>query len=151
MKIRELEERDFKGLCSLILNVYDEMPYATNFESRPDSAKLESLMSKKLEGMRDRSMVDFVAIKNDEIIGDCEITKSTESGGVIGIIVGRAHRRKGVGRRLVDRCIEKARLHKMLEVYAEIDDRNTGAAAFFERCGFKEQEGEGSLVMVRSI
>ena len=151
MEIRELEEKDYKGLCSLVLQVYDEVPYATSFEKRPDEQQLSELMQRKLEGMRSRTVVDFVAVEGDRVVADCEIVKSTETGGLIGILVAGDRRRKGLGRRLVERCAEKARLLKMLEVYAEIDDRNAGAAEFFSRCGFREQEGEDALIMIRNI
>ncbi len=151
MQIRELEEKDFGSLRALILSVYDEMPYATTFASRPGGEELDSLMRRKLEGMRESRVADLVAVEGGEIVADCEITKSTESGGVIGIIVAKEHRRRGLGRRLVEKCAAKARQHKMLEVYAEMDDRNEGAAAFFSKCGFREQEGEDELIMVRSL
>jgi RimJ/RimL family protein N-acetyltransferase len=151
MQVRELEERDFTSLCELILQVYDEMPYATTFGKRPSDEELEELMRRKLEGMRDRTRIDFVATLNDRVVADCEITKTTDAGGLIGIIVAKEQRRRGIGKRLVEKCAAKARLQKMLEVYAEIDDRNEGAARFFSRCGFREQEGEDKLVMVRNL
>jgi len=151
MQIRELEEKDFEGLCALILQVYDEMPYATTFEKRPDRDMLSELMRRKLEGMRNKTVVDFVAVEGNRVIADCEIAKSTETGGVIGIIVAKDKRRRGLGRRLVEKCLEKAKLQKMLEVYAEIDERNEGAESFFAKCGFEEQEGEDKLVMVRAL
>ncbi len=151
MQIRELEEADFDSLSELILKVYDEMPYATTFEKRPSAETLSALMRRKLEGMRNRTLADFVAVEGGKVVADCEIVKTTDSGGLVGILVARDHRKKGLGRRLVEKCADRAKLYKMLEVYAEIDERNDGAAAFFSRCGFREQEGEDSLVMVRSL
>ncbi len=151
MQIRELEEGDFGSWSSLILSVYDEIPFATTFEKRPSADELAALMKKKLEGMRDRTVVDFVAVDNGGVVADCEIAKSTETGGLIGILVAREQRRGGIGRRLIEKCADRAKLYKMLEVYAEIDDRNEGAAAFFAACGFREQDGEDSLTMIRNL
>ncbi|MCL5239494.1 MAG: GNAT family N-acetyltransferase [Candidatus Marsarchaeota archaeon] len=151
MQIREPDEGDFAGLAALILRIYDEIPFATTFSARPSTEELESIMRKKLDGMRGRTVADLIAIDNGQVIADCEIAKTTDAGGMIGIIVDKAHRGKGLGRRLVERCADKARLFKMLEVYAEVDDRNEGAARFFSRCGFREQEGEESLVLIRHL
>jgi N-acetylglutamate synthase-like GNAT family acetyltransferase len=151
MKIRELEEGDFAGLSELILAVYDETPYATTFGRRPSAAELDGLMQKKIQGVRDGNVVDFVAVDAGKVVADCEIVKATETGGVLGIIVSKEHRGRGTGRSLLERSLEKAREIKMREVYTEIDDRNAGAAAFFARCGFKEQEGERPLTMVRTL
>lgn len=151
MEIRELEEGDFKGLCALILEIYDEAPYATTFDSRPGEEELESLMRRKIEGMRSRTLADLVAVEGGRVVADCEIVKATETGGVIGIIVAKDHRRRGVGKRLVEKCSEKARLLKMREVYAEVDDKNQNAIDFFSSCGFREQEGEDTLTMLKAL
>lgn len=151
MKIRELEEGDFAGLSELILTVYDETPYATTFERRPSAAELEELMRKKIQGLRDKSIVDFVAVDGGKVVADCEIVKATDTGGILGIIVAKEYRGRGTGRTLLERSLEKAKEIKMLEVYTEIDERNESAVAFFAGCGFKEQQGEKPLTMVRVL
>jgi N-acetylglutamate synthase-like GNAT family acetyltransferase len=151
MKIKELEERDFAGLSELVLQVYDEMPYAMTFEHRPSQQELAELMQKKIQGMRDRTLVDLVAVEGERVVADCEIVKSTESGGTVGIIVAKDHRRRGIGKRLIERSSEKAKELKMLEVYAEIDERNESAGSFFANCGFKEQVEGRELIMVKSL
>lgn len=151
MKIRELEEKDFASLSELILQVYDEAPYATTFGHRPSGQELSELMQKKVQGMRDKKIVDLVAVDGERVVADCEIAKSTETGGVVGIIVAKDRRKKGIGKRLMERCAAKAKELRILEIYAEIDERNEPVASFFAKCGFKEQVGESGLVMLRNL
>lgn len=151
MKIRELEEKDLASLPQLVLSVYDEAPYATTFEHRPTQQELAELMQRKIRGMRDRLLADFVALDGERIIADCEIVKSTDAGGAVGIIVAKEYRKHGIGRKLIERCAEKAKELKMLEIYAEVDERNEAVEAFFAKCGFREQVESKELVMVRDL
>ena len=151
MKIRELEEKDFESLSKLILSVYEDTPSALTFEGRPSAAQLDELMRKKAEGLRNKSIVDLVAVEGGRVVGDCEIVKTTGSGGTIGIIVDEAYRERGLGQKLLERSVEKAREIKVLEVYAEIDADNEEAVEFFAKCGFREQVEGNGLVMVRNL
>ncbi len=150
--IRELEAKDFESLRALILSVYDESPSATTFDARPGPEKLGELMQKKLEGMKDGSVVDFVIEEEGEVIADCEIARNDYNEGLVGIIVSKNHRRKGLGRELLETALGKAAYSKIFSAFAEIKNGNKKAGIFFRKCGFEEAEKKpGSVIMKKLL
>jgi GNAT superfamily N-acetyltransferase len=63
--------------------------------------------------------------------------------------VRRAHRRRGVGRALVDEMFDWSRDHGLDEVWVLAD--NPGAEAFYAACGFRrgEDDEQGVLMLAR--
>jgi diamine N-acetyltransferase len=54
------------------------------------------------------------------------------------VVVGRAHRRQGIGRRLMDEAVAWGRGHGAVEVVLTTWVGNAGAQAFYERLGYRE-------------
>ena len=75
----------------------------------------------------------FVAVTGDgEIIGCAALEiYSPKLAEIRSLAVSREAQGLGVGRRLVNACVERARLRKVLEVMAI-----TSSDAFFQSCGF---------------
>ncbi|MBL8146016.1 MAG: GNAT family N-acetyltransferase [Anaerolineae bacterium] len=75
----------------------------------------------------------FVAATGDgEIIGCAALEiYSPKLAEIRSLAVSREAQRLGVGRRLVNACVERARLRKVLEVMAI-----TSSDSFFQSCGF---------------
>ena len=75
----------------------------------------------------------FVAVTADgEIIGCAALEiYSPKLAEIRSLAVSREAQRLGVGRRLVNACVERARLRKVLEVMAI-----TSSDSFFQSCGF---------------
>lgn len=75
----------------------------------------------------------FVAVTGDgEIIGCAALEiYSPKLAEIRSLAVSREAQRLGVGRRLVNACVERARLRKVLEVMAI-----TSSDSFFQSCGF---------------
>lgn len=48
------------------------------------------------------------------------------------------YRSKGVGRKLMDKCIEWARKNKYDKAYVNSYSRNVGALNFYKKCGYRE-------------
>lgn len=152
MKIREPEREDLPGLLRLIRLVYEESPIATTFTSRPTDMEIAALISRKIEGVKKSGLVDLVAVSGKRIIADSEIVRTEDGDGLVGIIVAKKSRRKGVGRMLLKKCAEKARASGISRIRAEINSQNDGAIAFFSKCGFRNRlENEGKVIMTKAL
>ena len=80
-----------------------------------------------------------VAVADGRLVGILHVEASRHGFGVIGMLVHRDWRGRGVGSALLREAISRAReagLHKLcLEVFAH----NTAAIALYRRCGFAEE------------
>ena len=152
MEIRNFSRDDREELSDLITSVYDESPIFTTYASRPSRDALFELSGRKETGLRGGYLVDLVATHQGRVIANCELMKKGDEEAVIGIIIAGEHRRKGLGRRLVEKCVEGARSFGVRRIYAEINRGNKGAVFFFSKCGFKDHEARGEVkVMAREI
>ena len=102
----------------------------------------------------------FVSITGDRISGILIGRKVGEEGEILNLAVRPKERRKGEGRRLVERLLEGYRLGEVSRVFLEVRESNSGAMAFYERLGFHavgrrkayyQQPREDALVMERGL
>ncbi|MGC8710685.1 MAG: GNAT family N-acetyltransferase [Candidatus Micrarchaeia archaeon] len=135
MEIKELEASDLAGIFSLITDIYDENPMATWFSSRPTVEMIESLLGYKLIKITEKEAVDYVATEDNRVIGECEVIKDQYSNGWLGIIVSAAFRSNGIGKKLLGKAIDRAKIIGIKNLFAEVA-RNNSAINFFLKNGF---------------
>jgi len=151
MEIRELRDADRQSLSLLIARVYKEMPDSMNFSKEPSAQEIEGHVRAKLAGLRSRSLVDMVALEDGSVIADCEIVRRGAAG-VVGIIIADEYRNRGVGRKLLEACMQEAAGIGLRIVYAEIMRTNASAVAFFSGMGFKEHAlGNEKVALSRTL
>jgi ribosomal protein S18 acetylase RimI-like enzyme len=82
----------------------------------------------------------FVALSGDEVIGWCDILPQRLEGfthcGGLGMGVREDSRRRGIGTRLVDRTIRKAKEKGLERIELEVFASNTPAIKLYEKVGF---------------
>jgi len=151
MKIREIRQTDADSLSDLILAVYEESSFATTFDSKPSREELGELVKKKVIGSCNGHVIDFVAIEKGAVVADCELVSEGSGSGMIGILVSKQHRRKGIGSELVKKCCDEAKMHGLRVIRAEIKKQNGVAMVFFSKCGFTDYADGEVRVMVKKL
>jgi GNAT superfamily N-acetyltransferase len=100
-------------------------------------------------------VLHWVAEEDDVVMGDllCHVLPLPYRGGtellLYSIGVRHAHRRRGIGRALVDEMFRWARDNRIDEVWVLAD--NGDAEAFYAACGFRlgESDEQGVLMLAR--
>ena len=132
-----MEKKDFKGLFSLVLAIYDEIPESLNFKSRPDAELFSLVFANKISALEADAAVDLVAEDDGLIAGNCEIVRIGDDSGVLGIVVGKRHRRTGIGSAMLKKACADAASIGMRRIIAEISPGNKTAVKFLEANGWK--------------
>ena len=90
------------------------------------------LLPRTRDELEDLAQHGFVAIGNDRILGFAALEiYSTKLAELRSLAVSPEFQGLGVGKALVNACIERARQHNVFEVMAI-----TSSEEFFQRCGF---------------
>ncbi len=148
VRVRDLRWEDFEPLCEAYYLLYDERergePHGIHlFRDRPglsDEVRwFESLYRRAIEG----EIVVVVGEVGGRAVGNCTVgpvgtTRNSEAGhvGVLGVLVHRDHRGRGVGTALLDAAIARCR-GKFELVRLSVFATNVRAKALYERLGFR--------------
>lgn len=138
MEIRNLEKADFSSVFRLVKGVYEEVPISMWFKEAPDEDTFRNIFDQKISGVELGEIVDLVAIDNDSLIAECEIVSRGEGLGVVGLLVSRDYRKKGIGGSLLGESIRRAKEMEMKRLYAEVSMENKAAIEFLEEWGFRQ-------------
>ena len=98
-------------------------------------AKRKAVLERSLNYIYEHIRDYWVFIRKDKIIGACSlhVIGWDELGEVKSLVVDRRYHKKGIGKILVNACIEEAKALKVNKVFAL-----TFAPGFFRKCGFKK-------------
>jgi RimJ/RimL family protein N-acetyltransferase len=92
-----------------------------------------------------RDVAQFVAVDNDQaqVVGWCDIFPREEAGfthaGRLGMGVVAGHRGKGIGRRLLEATLIKARAAGLTRIELEVFSSNHAAIALYQKFGFTQE------------
>jgi ribosomal protein S18 acetylase RimI-like enzyme len=136
MEIRSLDFPDFEGLFSLVSGVYEDSPLAMWFISKPERESFRAIFGHKIAGIVEKNVVDLVAVEEGRIIGECEIVRRNGEIGILGIIISKDHRRRGIGGILFSEASKKAEDIRIYKIRAEVAESNGGAMIFLSKKGF---------------
>lgn len=85
----------------------------------------------------------FVAIENGAVVGYLDVTCSFEENEVFDLLVQKEHRRKGYGRKLLAKALERNKPNGMMLL---VDIENEPAIHLYESMGFEKAEHQNSIV-----
>lgn len=137
--IRPIHEDDAAELIGLLRSVAEEKKYIT----------LEIITwneKKQKEIIKDYNGIDslmLVAECNGKIVGMVDIRRGrylkTHHVAEIGICILKGYRRKGIGKKLMERAIEWAKKMGVMKAEVEVFATNKAAIALYKRLGFEEE------------
>lgn len=140
MRLRPAKREDIKEMVNVYLESYRGLEeYAYN---HPDDvqAYLDWLFRRDAEGI-------WLAQDCGQVVGFVAGDRrwfSKREGKVVGalheLVVLPAHRRKGIGRSLVERAFEHFRDRALDTVELWVGDENRPAMSFYKRLGFQERD-----------
>ena len=127
MKIRKFQKSDKDSLIKLWQTVFpDDPPH-----NQPSAV---------IEAKLDVDDLIFVAESNGAIIGACMAGYDGHRGWLYAVAVDPAHRRKGIGEKLVKHAIQALRELGCIKVNLQIRSTNTEVAAFYKSLGFSVED-----------
>ncbi|MDE1768850.1 MAG: GNAT family N-acetyltransferase [Candidatus Micrarchaeota archaeon] len=116
---------------------YDDYPFAMWFDEKPGKGEIDRIFYNKINGMHSGLLADFVAEDSGRIVGECETAKTYGDWGIVGIIVRKEYKKRGIGKRLLDESITAAKQIGIGRLGAEVMKTNVEALNFFMINGFK--------------
>jgi RimJ/RimL family protein N-acetyltransferase len=135
VKIASISERYIEGYHRCLDSVARERRYLGFVQAPPLESSREFVLSNIQNGVP-----MFVALKGDKVVGWCDISPGKREGlthcGTLGMGLLRDHRRHGIGTRLMESTISKAKARGMERVELEVYASNTPAISLYEKFGF---------------
>lgn len=90
-----------------------------------------------------RGHAQFVAVEQGTVVGWCDILPNHRPGfehsGSVGMGVLREWRGKGLGKALLEACIQKASANGLTRIELEVYSDNTAAIALYRKLGFVDE------------
>lgn len=133
--VREAGSADIPAMVELLGELF-----ALEEDFQPDSDRqfrgLEALLADSSTGRA------WVAVVDGQVAGMCtlQVLVSTAEGGRVGlvedVVVAKAYRGRGVGRKLVEALGRWSARHGLLRLQLLADRDNAGALGFYERLGW---------------
>ena len=127
MKIRKFQDSDKAALIDL---------WQTVFPDDPPHNKPSSVIGAKLN-------VDdliFIAQSEGELVGACMAGYDGHRGWLYAVAVAPAHRRKSVGKLIVQHTLQSLKELGCIKVNLQIRSTNTEVAAFYQSLGFTVED-----------
>jgi [ribosomal protein S18]-alanine N-acetyltransferase len=133
--VRPMSTEDLEQTLDLRAEVAAERRYI-GAEAPIDRAGDEARWRARLLDSDDGAM--FVAVAGGRVIGNASLVGSGPA--ELGMTVARGWRRRGVGRALLEACLEWARHHRVHKISLQVWPDNDAAIHLYEGYGF-EREG----------
>ena len=129
MHVRPTRDEDRRACAQLYADVAEERSYIGG-EPPVDVEKRAETWS--IEG-------DFVAEADGEIVGNLHLQATHHGFGIIGMMVSRDWRGRGVGSALMEAAIAWAREQKLHKLTLDVFAHNESAIALYKKFGFVEE------------
>jgi RimJ/RimL family protein N-acetyltransferase len=130
-----IAEKHIESYYECLDSVARERRYLAFVKAPPKESVREYVLSNI-----EKETPQFVAMKENEVIGWCDITPMGREGfrhcGELGMGVRNGFRRMGVGTRLVDQTIQKTKEQGIERVELEVFGSNIPAIRLYEKMGF---------------
>lgn len=123
------------GFREALDSVARERAYLAQVEA-PSLEWASSFVAKNIQS----DYAQFVAIDSGAVVGWCDIIPSSRPGfghsGTVGMGVIKGWRHKGLGKALLDACLQKSRKNGLTRIELEVYASNQSAIALYNQFGF---------------
>jgi ribosomal protein S18 acetylase RimI-like enzyme len=131
-----IEEKHVGGFHDALDSVCRERRYLARLQAPPVEAARAFVLRNIAAGVP-----QFVALDGEKVVGWCDICPSDKDTnrhcGTLGMGVIAGYRHQGIGTRLLERTIARAREIGLERVELEVYESNTAAAALYKKVGFQ--------------
>lgn len=144
--IRDACESDLPSLGAAMVRIQNTQMEAYPEIFRPFSA--EEAVQHLARLLEESTAVVRVAVSSDTVVGhvvlsirtrpESMFTPSQRTGYIAQIEVEREYRRRGIGRMLLQDCVQIATARNLSRVELDVWSYNSSAQAFFRRCGYRD-------------
>lgn len=139
MEIRPIQEKDAPAFHAAVDQVARERRYLAMLEAPP----LEQTEKFVAESVK-RDWAQFVAVEGATVLGWCDAipgqaARGTAHVATLGVGVIHSHRGQGIGRKLIDAAIAKARDQGIEIIELSVQGSNARAIALYRKMGFVEE------------
>ncbi|MGH6858770.1 MAG: GNAT family N-acetyltransferase [Phyllobacterium sp.] len=133
--IRPFESKDLEGFHSALDTVARERRYLTLLQAPPiEECRLF------VEALLENNSPQFVALSHDKVVGWCDIKRlpfqTHAHRGGLGMGILASHRGKGIGLRLIQAAIAKAKQVGIKRIELGVHADNIPALSLYEKVGF---------------
>ena len=139
IKIEPISEERIESYHQCLDSVASERLHLAFVEAPPLDSTRDFVLSNIA-----RDVPQLVAVRGDEVVGWCDISPMRFEGfthcGRLGMGVHKGFRRRGIGQRLVDQTIAKAKQQGIERIELEVFASNVPAISLYKKVGF-EVEG----------
>lgn len=134
-EIIPIREEHLESFWSAVDSVAREHNYLAFLEGPPIHTT-KTYIAENIEG----NWPHLVAVKNKQVIGWCDITALDRPVfahiGSLGIGILAPYREQGLGKKLIQAALEKARLKGLTRIELTVREHNQRAIALYEQFGF---------------
>jgi ribosomal protein S18 acetylase RimI-like enzyme len=138
VEVIPIAECHITGFRAALDSVARERTYLAQVEAQP----LESVRAFVLRSI-EADLPHFVAVEDNSVVGWCDIipawAHAVQHRGTVGMGVLGEYRLRGVGRRLLAACLEKAKRKGISRVELEVRADNTPAIRLYQTFGFTRE------------
>ena len=133
--VRPVAETDIEGFQKCLDAVARERIYL-GFIEGPSLERIRFFVLKNIS----EDLPQFVAVKEQEVVGWCDVSPDTLPGfthcGHLGMGVRKEHRRRGLGRRLLEATLQQAQAKGLERIELEVYASNNAAIELYKDTGF---------------
>lgn len=136
VQIVPISETHIPGFREALDSVAKERNFIA-FTEAPPLGEVRSFVKANIQ----RGNIQLVAIRDNKVVGWCDIivpdVPGFEHSGRLGTGVVKAFRGRGIGTKLVERAIQKARHKGLLRIELEVYSSNLAAINLYEKFNFR--------------
>jgi len=137
MQISKIEKDRIKELSIFSKDVF--IDYYNDLIGNKQARYMADLFlsEESIEKLIDQGAIFIVAEENNEILGFSEYLLEENKVFLSKLYVSKNYRNQGIGKMMLDSCIEYSKENNIDTIYLTVNKNNTSSINVYKHCGFK--------------